>query len=168
MILRLFFVFSLAVAALLLASRPSMTNQETLDLHYMQFTKSARTQIDCLAENIYFESAHEPWDGRVAVALVTMNRLQDPRYPKTVCNVVKQKTNSTCQFSWYCESGKVVRNHRAYKEALNIAIHVYSNYEKIHDLTKGALFYHADYVNPKWRGVEKTTVIGRHIFYKEI
>jgi hypothetical protein len=28
------------------------------------------------------------------------------------------------------------------------------------------LYYHADYVNPRWK-LEKTTVIGRHIFYKE-
>jgi spore germination cell wall hydrolase CwlJ-like protein len=43
---------------------------------------------------------------------------------------------------------------------------MYANYEKMHDLTKGALFYHADYVNPRWK-LEKTAVIGRHIFYKE-
>ena len=30
---------------------------------------------------------------------------------------------------------------------------------------KGALYYHADYVNPRWK-LDKTTIIGRHIFYK--
>ena len=34
------------------------------------------------------------------------------------------------------------------------------------DGLKEALYYHADYVNPKWRK-EKITTIGRHIFYKE-
>jgi spore germination cell wall hydrolase CwlJ-like protein len=29
---------------------------------------------------------------------------------------------------------------------------------------KGALYYHADYVNPKW-GKKKVAHIGRHIFY---
>ena len=43
---------------------------------------------------------------------------------------------------------------------------VYANYEKMHDMTQGALFYHADYVNPRWK-LERTTVIGRHIFYKQ-
>ncbi|MBJ7298438.1 MAG: cell wall hydrolase [Dolichospermum sp.] len=40
------------------------------------------------------------------------------------------------------------------------------NYEILDDVTKGALYYHADYVNPRWKLI-KTTTIGRHIFYKE-
>jgi spore germination cell wall hydrolase CwlJ-like protein len=39
------------------------------------------------------------------------------------------------------------------------------NYETMKDITKGATYYHADYVNPHW-GLPKTTQIGRHIFYK--
>jgi spore germination cell wall hydrolase CwlJ-like protein len=99
-----------------------------------------------------------------------MNRVQDPRYPKNICGVVKEKSKSTCQFSWYCEDNKVVRNRKAYQEALDIAIHVYSNDERMYDITKGALFYHADYVSLRKigvQGLEKTTKIGRHIFYKE-
>ena len=170
MILRLFFIFSLAVTALILSARPSITTGNTIELKYTNFNKSAQRQIDCLAENIYFESAHEPRNGRIAVALVTMNRVQDPRYPKNICGVVKEKTNFTCQFSWYCEDNKVVQNRKAYQEALDIAIHVYSNYERMYDITKGALFYHADYVSLRKigvQGLEKTTKIGRHIFYKE-
>jgi spore germination cell wall hydrolase CwlJ-like protein len=33
------------------------------------------------------------------------------------------------------------------------------------DPSRGSLFYHADYVSPNWRGLQKVTVIGRHIFY---
>jgi spore germination cell wall hydrolase CwlJ-like protein len=47
-----------------------------------------------------------------------------------------------------------------------VALHVYANYEMIDDITNGALYYHADYVNPGWK-LKKTKVIGRHIFYKE-
>ena len=49
---------------------------------------------------------------------------------------------------------------------MEIALHAYANYEHIEDLTKGALYYHADYVNPNWK-LNKTTKIGRHIFYKD-
>jgi spore germination cell wall hydrolase CwlJ-like protein len=80
---------------------------------------------------------------------------------------VKQRVNYTCQFSWFCEGGKRVTNSHAYIESQKAALFVYANYDKIKDVTYGALFYHADYVNPRWRGLEKTTVIGRHIFYKE-
>jgi spore germination cell wall hydrolase CwlJ-like protein len=34
------------------------------------------------------------------------------------------------------------------------------------DSMKEAIYYHADYVNPKW-GKQKIGVIGRHIFYRE-
>jgi spore germination cell wall hydrolase CwlJ-like protein len=60
------------------------------------------------------------------------------------------------------------KTSEAYKESLSTALHIYANYEKLQDFTQGALFYHADYVNPHWRGLTKTVTIGRHIFYKEV
>jgi len=146
------------------------TEDKIIKVKYSQLTKAAQKQVDCLAENIYFESAYEPVDGRVAVALVTMNRVHDPRYPNNICSVVKERVRSICQFSWYCETGKRVRNYKAYLEAREIALHVYANYERLKDLTNGALFYHADYVSVEKigvRGLVKTVTIGRHIFYKE-
>ncbi len=136
-----------------------------LDIKYGQLTADARKQVDCLAENIYYEAGYEPRDGQVAVAMVTMNRVQDPRFPKDICSVVKQKVNSTCQFSWFCEPRKYINQH-VYRDNLEVALYVYANYEKLPDNTNGAKFYHADYVNPKWK-LEKTTKIGRHIFYRD-
>ena len=46
--------------------------------------------FDCLAQNIYFEARSESQAGMIAVAQVTMNRVKHPRYPNTVCEVVKQ------------------------------------------------------------------------------
>jgi len=45
-----------------------------------------------------------------------------------------------------------VRSQDLYEQAKDIALHVYANYERMADFTNGALFYHADYVNPRWRG----------------
>jgi spore germination cell wall hydrolase CwlJ-like protein len=86
----------------------------------------------CLARNIFFEAGNEPEEGKVAVALVTINRTQDGRFKPTVCGVVDQKLSrdipknqiiekkqyfgfstvtetqtiwskiSICQFSWRC------------------------------------------------------------------
>jgi spore germination cell wall hydrolase CwlJ-like protein len=137
-----------------------------LNLKLSEFSRDTQKQIHCLAENIYYEAGYEPKDGQMAVALVTLNRVQDPRFPKDICGVVKQKTASLCQFSWFCEPRKSV-NERVYKDNLEVALFVYANYENLSDLTNGAKYYHADYVNPHWRGLEKTTKIGRHIFYKE-
>jgi spore germination cell wall hydrolase CwlJ-like protein len=92
--------------------------------------------------------------------------MQDPRFPKEICSVVKQKVNLVCQFSWICEPMKTIKNNDAYRRSQEVALHVYANYEMIEDITNGALYYHADYVNPGWK-LKKTKVIGRHIFYKE-
>lgn len=49
-------------------------------------------ELLCLARNIFYESGSEPEAGKIAVGVVTLNRVEDPRFPKTVCEVVKQKT----------------------------------------------------------------------------
>lgn len=158
------FVVVVMVITTLLAT--FYTNEyRLLNIKYNQLTSDAKKQVDCLAENIYYEAGHEPRDGQVAVAMVTMNRVSDPRFPKDICGVVKQKVNSTCQFTWFCEPRKYI-NQEVYQRNLEVALHVYANYENLNDNTYGAKFYHADYVNPRWK-LEKTAVIGRHIFYKD-
>lgn len=165
--IRLYTLLALFLISSFIFVSASFSTDRLIDVRYEQLTKDAKKQIDCLADNIYHEAGYEPDQGKVAVALVTMNRVQDPRYPKDICSVVKQKVNYTCQFTWFCQDKYTNRQKTAYEESRDIALHVYANYEKIKDFTNGALFYHADYVNPQWRGLEKTTVIGRHIFYKE-
>jgi len=48
-------------------------------------------QLDCLAKNIYHEAASEPFEGKVAVAQVTMNRAESGKFQSDVCAVVYQK-----------------------------------------------------------------------------
>ena len=165
--IRLYTLLALFLISSFIFVSASFSTDRLIDVRYEQLTKDAKKQIDCLADNIYHEAGYEPDQGKVAVALVTMNRVQDPRYPKDICSVVKQKVKYTCQFTWFCQDKYTNRQKTAYEESRDIALHVYANYEKIKDFTNGALFYHADYVNPHWRGLERTTVIGRHIFYKE-
>ena len=54
---------------------------------YNNLTAEAQKQVTCLAENIYFEAAHEPLDGKKAVAFVTLNRVQSG-YADNICDVV--------------------------------------------------------------------------------
>jgi spore germination cell wall hydrolase CwlJ-like protein len=152
----------------------SMKYDMPLKVYYTQLNPFAQKEIRCLADNIYFEAGYEPEKGQKAVAFVTLNRVKSGVFPETICGVVKQKTTSVCQFSWYCEerpkrlsySGDLTpRQELVYNDIRNLAIHVYANYDKIQDPTKGALFYHADYVNPRWKNMIHTATIGRHIFY---
>ena len=138
---------------------------------YPQFSTLAEKerQLQCLALNIYREAGHEPFEGKVAVAQVTLNRVQDPNFPNDVCGVVYQKNvvyqRVICQFSWYCDSTHRNRaiNQPAYKESYEVAKKVLLEGFVLSGLTE-AIYYHADYVNPKW-GKERITQIGRHIFY---
>jgi hypothetical protein len=58
-------------------------------------------------------------------------------------------------------------NNKKYNEIMTLALLFYLNQEKMSDPTQGALFYHADYVNPNWKNLQKVAQIGRHIFYEE-
>ena len=142
---------------------------------FNQLTPVAQKEVLCLADNILFEAGHEPKDGQMAVAVVTLNRVRSGNYADTICGVVKQKTGNTCQFSWWCEdkprTASITRNltnaqQSLYNSILDMAVYAYLNSEILRDNTKGATFYHADYVNPNWKNLRKTVQIGRHIFYK--
>jgi spore germination cell wall hydrolase CwlJ-like protein len=124
-------------------------------------------EIACLARNIYFESRGEPYLGKIAVAQVTMNRVNSSKFPASVCGVVHQKTNyngiTVCQFSWVCEEARKIRAPHLYDESLKIARRVMIDGYRLPEL-KGSKFFHADYVDPGWNRPVKAR-IGRHIFY---
>ena len=132
--------------------------------------EQVQKDLKCLALNIYREAGNEPFEGKVAVAQVTINRTQNPDFPNEICDVVYQKNNFTgrivCQFSWYCDSSHRNRpiNKELYDESYRVAKMVLLEDFRLESLDQ-ALYYHADYVNPNW-GFKKITKIGQHIFYK--
>ena len=133
--------------------------------------REVQKQLTCLSRNIYWEAASEPFEGKVAVAQVTLNRMESGKFPDSVCGVVHQKTSYlntvVCQFSWLCESTHKVKPiyEPMYRESEEVAKMVMLEGFRLKGLEK-ALYYHADYVNPKWNK-DKVTQIGRHIFYKD-
>jgi spore germination cell wall hydrolase CwlJ-like protein len=128
-----------------------------------------QNQLDCLARNIYHEAGYEPFEGKVAVAQVTINRAESGQFPSDICKVVYQKNivyeKVMCQFSWYCDRASLQKpmNGPAYVESMAVAKKVLLEGFRI-DSVKGALYYHADYINPKW-GKQPVAKIGHHIFY---
>jgi spore germination cell wall hydrolase CwlJ-like protein len=123
-----------------------------------------KAQIACLAENIYYEAGAEPKSGQLAVAMVTINRVNSGKFPDDICSVVKQRSSKGCQFSWVCFK-RPKMDKDLYNKVLNVATHVYNNYPaKIKDITFGSLYYHADHIDPRWN-LRRTVVIGNHIFY---
>lgn len=116
---------------------------------------------ECLALNIYHEARGESVIGQIAVAQVTVNRVNHDYFPDTVCEVVWQPH----QFSWTGDGySDAVEDQSAYSVALNIADWVLRGEED--DPTNGSLFYHANWVNPSWTSsLDRDTQIGIHIFY---
>ena len=164
------FIPIIVLALLAVFVAPEITSsfaaERPLKVKYEDLNRTARQQVDCLAQNMYFESGWEPEAGQIAVAMVTINRQESGNYPRTICGVVKQKIASTCQFSWVCEYKTINNiNRDVYMRVRALAVYVYANREHIKDPSRGALFYHADYVNPGWRNMVYLTKIGRHKFY---
>ena len=134
-------------------------------------------ELECMSKNIYFEAALESTAGKLAVAQVTMNRVNSSRYPNTVCKVITQgrhyesglPVKNRCQFSWYCD-GKLDEPHTGamWRESTEIAVYVLSN-PNLKDITDGATHYHADYIpSPIWADPRRKTVkIDTHIFYNK-
>ncbi|MCA1653069.1 MAG: cell wall hydrolase [Sphingomicrobium sp.] len=120
-------------------------------------------EATCLATAVYFESKGEPLDGQLAVAQVVINRTHSGRYPPTLCGVVKQHA----QFS-FVRGGAfphVDANCAAWRKARAIARIAQSNL--VAGLPTDVLWYHADYVTPRWReALVQVEKIGAHIFYR--
>tara|TARA_R100001377_G_scaffold44383_1_gene25285 strand:+ start:84 stop:557 length:474 start_codon:yes stop_codon:yes gene_type:complete len=128
----------------------------------------------CLIENIYFEARSQGQAGWLAVAQVTLNRVDDKRFPNTICEVVKQgltyasgdPIRNKCQFSWFCDGkSDKPKNTKVYNEISELVDYI--NDQDLLDITDGATHYHADYVRPSWAKTKtKTTEIEDHIFYR--
>ena len=106
-----------------------------------------------------------------------LNRVEDSRFPDTVCEVVKEAVtykNSNkpvrwkCQFTWFCDGKKDEPNFesKTWSAALENASILLTK-TIVLDITEGATHYHATYVRPAWAKTKtKTTRIDRHIFYR--
>lgn len=149
---------------------------------------------ECLSRNIYHEAANEPVEGQVAVAMVTLNRANDPLYPDNVCDVVYQRGSysakkiieikigkgkrqhteekevvknwTVCQFSWTCERVKPPSETDTRYVRIKELVEEFSNggYAEYREKYAKSYHYHAYYVNPKWK-LNRLHRVGAHIFY---
>ena len=140
------------------------------------------SSTECLAKNMYFEARNQGTAGWLAVTAVVLNRVNDKRFPNTICEVVTQgptrpswkdpsvriPIKHRCQFSWFCDGKSDNPKHeKSYNQMLDFAELLLSGAVDFIDITDGAQFYHADYVRPSWARTKKRTIeIEDHIFYK--
>lgn len=163
-------IFLITINLLIPAAKAYAESNSVLE---EQVGEMFKEEVQCLAENVYHESASESFEGKLAVAQVTLNRVNSGKFPTTVCGVVKQKTLiqgvMVCQFSWFCNKAytKLVRNQYQWEESVIVAKKALTSavaHDKLYE--QKAMYYHANYVNPGWK-LQKIGQIGNHIFYKE-
>lgn len=127
-------------------------------------------EANCLARAIYFEARSESDVGQLAVAKVVLNRVKDPAYPKSICQVVYQGSDrpNACQFSFACDGiSDEPKQAAAWAKSKQIAARALAGDQSI-QILGAATYYHADYVTPKWSSSFKRLIkIGRHIFYSD-
>ena len=65
-------IIVLAILAALVVPEIKITSaqERPLKVTYEDLNRSARQQVDCLAQNMYFESGWEPVKGQIAVAKI--------------------------------------------------------------------------------------------------
>lgn len=149
------------------ATVPSLANQAKKIVTVVKTNERVhltQKEFHCLVKNVYHEAGIEPKEGKLAVAQVTINRLNEGRWGNDVCKVVYAKS----QFSWTLDKKK--RWTQPSGELWNASIDAVKDFQRgirVRDIGEST-FYHADYIRqPRWAKVhEFTAKIGRHIFYK--
>jgi spore germination cell wall hydrolase CwlJ-like protein len=162
------FVAMLAVPVLMLAGLVRFAYAD----HVRRVAEEQRrTDIRCLAENVYHEARGESLAGQQAIAEVTLNRVASPLFPDSICDVVHEQRWDAIRkryvgaFSWTELDSLRQPRGKAWEQALAVAVASYDEREP--PRVEGALFYHARYIEPAWAKTKRPIAqIGNHVFYR--
>ena len=119
-----------------------------------------QSDIECLARNVYHEARNQPIAGQIAVAQVTVNRVQSGEFQSSICRAVYAHR----QFSWTNSGTKRVKDTKAWEASVAIATAVLTKSVHLPDFK--ALYFHTKQVKPYWaKNKILIACIGDHIFY---
>lgn len=134
-----------------------------------QPAQSGGSEWRCLSEALYFEARGESLRGIFAVGEVILNRVDDGRYPGSVCGVINQGTGRlyACQFTYTCDGrAEVINEPAAWTKVGKVAALLLDGAPR--NLTSGATHYHTKAVSPSWaRRFPRTATVGYHYFYRQ-
>jgi spore germination cell wall hydrolase CwlJ-like protein len=141
------------------------TKQQT----QIELSSADKEEINCLAQNLYFEARNQRPIGMIAIGYLVKNRVTHSRWPNTMCKVIWQhrtiRGRKRSQFSWTNDGlSDVPKELNAWKKAKSIAKNIYR--ELVPNPIGVADHYHTTTVNPIWsRNMYKVATIGDHIFF---
>lgn len=149
-----------------LTVRPVPLIRELNQRAHVQMTPS---EIECVAQAVYYEARGEGLKGQAAVAYVILNRMAHEKFrPTTACGVVRESRTTrsgkrVCQFSWVCvHNGQQRRNPAAYSIARDIAIKVMRH--EIDNPIRDSVFFRTRAVPPLSKN-QYVATINNHYFY---
>ena len=123
-----------------------------------------------LAQTVLGEAEGETYAGKLAVAWVVKNRLDDVRWPDTWSGVCLQPKQFSAFNSGSPRVGPMANpiisvDERAWTDSFRAAIHAFFGIGA--DPTNGANHYAVKTLDPKWaKGKPVLVVIGQHKFWK--
>lgn len=120
-------------------------------------TKHDVRELECIAKVVIHEAGNQSYRGKLAVAQVIRNRIDDARFPKTACAVVKQRG----QF-FNVDAYNPSRANPAWSEAVTIAEKTLNGQGE--NVVPGALFFHSG--GASMPGRKRLSQIEDHTFYK--
>lgn len=119
----------------------------------------SQDDLELMAKVVHAESKGEPFEGKVAVASVILNRVIDPNFPSSIKGVITQKNAFSCVHNGIINTIPNSDSYNAVMEAI-----------KGNDPTNKALyFYNPDIATCNWmHKIQKKNVqsIGRHVFFE--
>lgn len=118
------------------------------------------SDVRCLAESIYHEARGEPVHGQLAVAHVVLNRVNDPRFPDTVCAVIHQRG----QFHGITQKPRI-KEQEAWQRAKQLAEQAVELYAQGQDRSQGAVFFQRSRKLARYHS-EHVARIGKHSFFQ--
>lgn len=172
-------VSAMAVAAVMFISTKHVLDDVPTEQVVAVVTPTIKTRLtndlQCLARNIYYESRGEEHSGKVAVGIVTLNRVAVQGFSNTICGVVTQthiaiSGKASCQFSWRCNpaTANVAPAGPAWRESMQVARELmHGDHEQARIDMDNATYFHSSKYMPSWsRTRVKVAEIGNHIFYR--
>ncbi|MDQ0201180.1 cell wall hydrolase [Neobacillus ginsengisoli] len=116
---------------------------------------------DLFARLVEAEAKGESYKGKVAVATVVLNRVDSPKFPDTITDVIKQVVGGSYAFS-PVQNGEI--NKPASDEAKRAVDEALTRNDRLND---SIYFYNPDIATDKWiRTRHVVMTIGHHVFAK--
>ena len=122
----------------------------------------------CLALAIFHESGNQSVKGKQAVAEVVINRVNNEKYPNSVCSVIKQPS----QFAWYNKNvslsnpPRIIYKNTQSKQQWEISKEIARQQliQKTNHV-KGSLFFNTTRLGVRYKTKVSPRTIGGHVFY---